>query len=844
MEVCVKFLSSDQQFFAFFRDITARKQADEQLRETTQLMESVIDNIPAMVFMKRADDLRFELFNRAGEELLGFTEAELLGKNDYDFFPTAEADIFVAEDRKALAADYVTEPPIESITSKHGENRYLFTRKLALRDKHGQPSHLLGISVDITSCKKMEESLRFRQFGLDHVNDAIFWINEAGQILDANQSANNQLGYNHAELCQLTIADIDPNYPTERWPKHWQELKQKKTLRFETEHKHQNGTIFPVEVLVNYFEYEGAEYNCAIVHNITERKKSEKTLQIAAATFETHEAIMVTDANGDILRVNKAFQEITGYSAEEVVGLTPGILSSGHHDKSFYTDMWQQLLNQGRWIGEIWDKRKSGEIYPKWLTITALKDSENQITEYIAIFMDISRQKKAEEEIRNLAFFDPLTKLSNRRLLLNRFNQAINASARSKQFGAIFFLDMDRFKTLNDKLGHTAGDIMLIEVAERIRLNIREMDTVARFGGDEFVVLLNDLGHKTEDATYIAAHIAEKIRAALSAPHQIKGHIHHSSSSIGVCLFCGNAVSVDDLIKYADIAMYQAKNTGRNAVRFYDPIAQQAIEARASLEVDLRQALDAQQLQLYFQVQLNPDNVPIGAEALLRWEHPKRGMVSPAQFIPIAEESSLILEIGQWVLENACLQLAQWSRHDTTRNLMLAINVSAHQFMMPNFVESIKTAVQAHNISPASLKLELTESIILNDIDNVATKMQALKAFGVGLSLDDFGTGYSSLSYLKNLPIDQVKIDQSFVRDVTSNPKDAMLVKTIIELAQNFSMHVIAEGVETDEQFEFLKKHQCMGFQGYLFSKPLPLAAFEQLIADCRLKSISSRFSG
>lgn len=582
-----------------------------------------------------------------------------------------------------------------------------------------------------------------------------------------------------------------------------------------------------------------AEMQKTLYQHEIERKKVEDDLRIAAATFETHEAIMITDKKANILRVNQAFENITGFTADEVMGKNPRMLSSGLHDKSFYQAMWQQLKRIGNWEGEIWDRRKSGQIYPNWLTITALQDSHDNPTHYVAIFSDITDRKQAEEEIRNLAFYDPLTKLPNRRLLFDRLNLALAISERHKQWGALLFLDMDKFKTLNDTLGHNTGDLMLIEVAQRIKFSIRETDTVARFGGDEFVVLIEDLGNIMEEASQKMAVIAEKIRMALAVPFHFKQNIFVSTPSIGVTLFQGHEVSADDLIKHADIAMYQAKNAGRNRVQFFDPLLQQLMETRLSLESDLRRALSEQQLQLYYQPQYRHDGQPFGAEALIRWLHPVHGMISPADFIPIAEESAMIKEIGYWVLEAACRQLAAWSKNDKTRHLLLAINVSAHQFMMPHFLESVQTTIKTYGVDPSRLKLELTESVILSDLEDVIDKMQKLRIFGVKLSLDDFGTGYSSLSYLKRLPIDQIKIDQSFVRDIVTDPNDAVMVKNIIDIANNFKLDVIAEGVETEEQFNFLKKNGCLAFQGYLFGKPTPIAQFESRLASEDPLSIS-----
>jgi diguanylate cyclase (GGDEF)-like protein/PAS domain S-box-containing protein len=465
------------------------------------------------------------------------------------------------------------------------------------------------------------------------------------------------------------------------------------------------------------------------------------------------------------------------------------------------------------------------------LSVAPKHSPDSQSQRFIVLSRDITQRKRAEAEVEQLAYFDPLTQLPNRRLLLERVRQAIAASARRGHHGALLFLDLDNFKTLNDTRGHRTGDMLLKEVGARIHACIRVEDTVARIGGDEFVVMLEDLSHDVTEAAAQAESIAEKVLVALQQPYLIEDFDHHSSASIGATLFSGNDVSVDDLLKRADAAMYRAKAAGRNALRFYDPALQANLEARSKLETDLRRAISEQQLILYYQAQVDRSGRIIGAEALLRWRHPELGLIAPALFIPLAEDTGLILPIGRWVTQTACAQLKCWAAQESTMDLRLAVNVSARQFRQTGFISEIQQALQQHDANPARLKLELTESMVLEDVTDAIETINALKALGVGISMDDFGTGYSSLSYLKQLPLDQLKIDQSFIRDIATDASDAVIVRTIIGMAQNFKLQTVAEGVETEEQRQFLLGHHCDVFQGYLFSRPVPLAEFEKLLS-------------
>ncbi len=563
--------------------------------------------------------------------------------------------------------------------------------------------------------------------------------------------------------------------------------------------------------------------------DVTERKRVESELRIAATAFEAQEGMLITDAAGEILRVNKSFSKITGYSADEVVGTNPRVLSSGLHDTDFYRLMWDSISESGNWEGEVWNRRKNGEVYPELLAITAVKRADGIITNYVATFSDISERKEADKKIEQLAFYDPLTGLPNRRMLVDRLTQALAVSSRSGMEGALLFLDLDHFKTINDTLGHHVGDLLLQQVAQRLSSCVREGDTVARLGGDEFVVMLEDLSADEVSSAEQTEAVGEKMLATLSQPYQLAGHEYHNTSSIGAVLFSGHQQSVDTLLQQADIAMYQVKQSGRNNLRFFDPQMQHAISVRAELESELRKALEKHQFQLFYQIQVDAMNQPLGAEALIRWIHPERGLVSPVQFIPLAEETGLILPIGAWVLNTACHQLNIWQQEEKTRDFMLAVNVSARQFCHSDFVDQVRKVVAYHEIRPDRLKLELTESLLMDTIEvNIAT-MTALSEIGVQLSLDDFGTGYSSLQYLKRLPLDQLKIDQSFVRHLATDNSDKAIVGTIIAMAESLSLDVIAEGVETEEQRQLLKEMGCNCFQGYLFGKPVPIEQFQAL---------------
>ena len=695
-------------------------------------------------------------------------------------------------------------------------------------NEHGKMDGGVAILHDTTDHKQAQDNLllsdEWHRAMLAGTMDGYWLADLQGKILEVNQVYCAMSGYSEQELLAMYISDLDAKESHNDIIELNQYIASQGESRFESQHQRKDGSIFHVEVSVQYRQAEVGRL-VVFLQDITERKLKENDLRVAATAFNAHDSIIISDANNLIIRTNQAFSKTSGYTQEEVLGKNLIMFCAKQNDPHLYSTLLTQIMRKGFWEGEILNQRKNGEVFPAHLNITVVKDKNNNVENFVTHLTDISTQKAAAAEIENLAFYDTVTGLPNRRLLLDRLNHALAGSARNGKEGALLFLDLDNFKTLNDSSGHEVGDILLTMVAKRLKECVREVDTVARFGGDEFVVILEDLKVQHIDAAINAENVANKILASLHQPYLINEHKHHSGVSIGVTLFNGNQSSTEELLKQADIAMYEAKKA-RNAVQFFNPAMQASITAHVSLENELRKAIELQQFQLYYQVQVDSSGFPTGAEALIRWLHPQQGLISPTEFIPLAEETELILPIGQWVFEGACAQIKIWQRDELTRNLALSVNVSAKQFHQKDFVNDVQAAIRYHDISPALLKLELTESMLLKDVESTIETMQALRKIGVQFSLDDFGTGYSSLQYLKRLPLNQLKIDGSFVRDIAVNTSDQAIVCTIAAMANTLELNVIAEGVETKEQYMQLQKSGCRHYQGYLFGKPMPIEEF------------------
>jgi diguanylate cyclase (GGDEF)-like protein/PAS domain S-box-containing protein len=661
-------------------------------------------------------------------------------------------------------------------------------------------------------------------------SDYIWEVNERVEYTYSTSSPEELLGYTSEELVGKKPFDFMSEEEAKKVSDYLKPIWKKRDSfsGLEKIKTHKDGSLVYIEASgVPIFDSKGIFKGYrGIDRNISERKKKEIELKLAATVLETAtEAVMVTDIHNNIIKVNKAFTTITGYQFDEVLGKPPSVLKSGHHDAHFFSEMLQTLKTTGEWEGEIWNRRKNGDIYPEWLTVSAIQGDQGCINGFVSLFSDITKRKEYEEKIEYQANYDALTGLANRHLLADRFSRAIDRADRKKSRVALLFIDLDRFKQVNDSLGHTFGDKLLQEVSSRLYSQVRKSDTTARLGGDEFAVIFPDVPdiHHVEDSI-------RNILTNLSEPYQIDGNEIYLSASIGVTVYPDDGSTIENLLRNADSAMYRAKENGRNAFQYYSGEMHKDAEKRRLLENALRKAVNQNEFVLYYQPIVDSVTKEIvGSEALIRWHSPDMGIINPAEFIPLAEDTGLILTIGEWVLNEACRQISSILPM-CPKDFVVSINVSSYQFKKNNVPLLVTRALERFTLSPNRLVLEITESLMLNDDKCILEQLEELRSMGVGISIDDFGTGYSSLSYLHKYPISTLKIDRAFVNDLTSNQQSRALVTAIIAMSKSLGLKMVAEGIEEEQQASVLSKEGCTFFQGFLFSKPLPFDEFQRFI--------------
>ncbi|EGH12569.1 MULTISPECIES: EAL and GGDEF domain-containing protein [Pseudomonas syringae group] len=707
--------------------------------------------------------------------------------------------------------------------------------------EQGSTPAVLVIVRDITRLKLAQQQLQLSEEKFAKAFHAApdglaITRQQDGMLLEVNEGFCRITGYSELHCLEHSTFDLGIWADLSERSRLIEQLEQHGVVHgFRARLCNVNGSIRVCELSSHPLLISGDACLLTISRDITESQLMQEKLHLAATVFEsTAEGVLITDTDQRISAVNRAFTEITGYSESEAIGQTPRLLASGQHDSAFYASMWHQLTAEGHWQGEISNRRKNGELYPSWLTVSAVRNKENLLTHFVAVFADISSLKHAQARLDYRAHHDPLTGLPNRTLFESRLQSALLHSEESGSLGAVLFLDLDRFKHINDSLGHPIGDLLLKGIAHRLKETLRDIDTVARLGGDEFIVLLPGLLQPGD-----AKAIANKLLACFSTPFEAGEHELYISPSIGSCVFPTDGTDVATLVKNADAAMYRSKAQGRNRVESYTRDLTEQARERIALEQELRRALDRKQLSLAYQPKISIlTHTLVGAEALIRWSHPTFGEVPPEHFIPLAEENGMILQIGEWVLEQACRQMGAWRKTCTPFGPM-SVNLAGAQLRQPNLVERIEQLLTDNGLVPDCLQLEITENFIMSQTQDALAVLHKLKQLGVQLAIDDFGTGYSSLSYLKRLPLDILKIDQSFIRGLPEDTHDAAIVRAIIALGRSMQLTVIAEGVETREQQQFLCEEGCEQIQGYIISLPLQPDEFSERFLLTNLSDVS-----
>ncbi|MGY2292326.1 EAL domain-containing protein [Pseudomonas sp. SDO528_S397] len=818
-------------------DISEAKRTEEALQLSEQKFASVFQQCPDILVIARLSDGCLLEVNKAFEDQIGLSADDVIGKT------ASELNIWGIQGVGPRLLQRIQTTSVRNLEMPFlRSNGQAFTGLISAEPFQLDTTEALVVVVrDITQLKETQQLLqtseeKFAKAFHASPDGLLLSRQRDGLLMEVNEGFSRLTGFNSAMSLDQSALDlgiwVDLN---ER--KHMLELMQRDGLvrDFICHIRRSDGQIRLCEVSSRPLPIGEDDCMLTIARDITERQLMQEKLQQAATVFEsTAEGVLITDIRQHISAVNRAFTEITGYSETEALGQTPRLLASGQHDSAFYAAMWHQLTTHGHWQGEICNRRKNGELYPSWLTISAVRNREQSITHFVAVFADISSLKHAQARLDYQAHHDPLTGLPNRTLFESRLQASLNNQQETGSQGAVLFLDLDRFKHINDSLGHPIGDLLLKDIAVRLKEQLRDIDTVARLGGDEFIILLPGLQQASDAET-----LANKLLACFAPPFQAGEHEFFMTASIGTSFYPQDGTDVATLVKNADAAMYRSKAKGRNRVESYTQDLTAEANERVALEHELRRALERNELSLYYQAKRSLDTHElIGAEALIRWHHPTFGDVPPEHFIALAEENGMILQIGDWVLEQACQQLQAWQTHFHDFG-PLSVNLAGAQLRHPNLLARIEQLLRDYELEPGCLQLEITENFIMSQAEEALEVLHQLKHLGVQLAIDDFGTGYSSLSYLKRLPLDFLKIDQSFVRGLPDDPHDAAIVRAIIALGHSMQFTIIAEGVETTAQQAFLAAEGCEQMQGYIVSLPLPAELFAETFLRMRVSDFS-----